>query len=215
MQTIVSRLFDFVGPRAASPDFLKDESSSHKLLATAVAALLALGASAMWGVVVGAHGHLSIANVLTVPMLITASALASLPLALFVAKLTSSSLRVTDLLLAYVSSAFAGCTALLLLSPLVAIYQQSSSLVGSAVGPASAFLAFVVGAAVFVRANAKLVGRGASAGALIVPVVLLVLLQGAAIVQLASLSHPLFGQRTSIGHGIDALSQPSSESQEP
>lgn len=214
MQTVL-RLFDFVGPRSTAPEFLKEGSPSHKLLATSVAALLALGASALWGIVVGAHGHLSFANVLTVPMLITASALASLPLALFVAKLTSSSLRATDLLLAYVSSAFAGCTALLLLAPLVAIYQQSSSLVGTAVGPASAFLAFIVGAAVFVRGIAKLHGSGASAGALIVPVALLIVLQGAAIVQLGSLSHPLFGQRTIIGHGIDALSQPSSDVEAP
>ena len=51
--------------------------------------------------------------------------------------------------------------------------------------------------------------------ALIVPVALLVVLQGAAIVQLASLSHPLFGQRTIVGHGIDAIAQPSSESEAP
>ena len=73
----------------------------------------------------------------------------------------------------------------------------------------------MVGAAVFVRAIAKLHGSGVSTGALIVPVVLLVVLQGAAIVQLASLSHPLFGQRTAIGHGIDAISQPSSEGEAP
>ena len=95
MHTVL-RLFDFVGPRSTSPEFLREGSSAHKLLVTSIAALLALGASALWGVVVGAHGHLALANVLTVPMLITASALASLPLALFVAKLTSSSLRATE-----------------------------------------------------------------------------------------------------------------------
>jgi hypothetical protein len=150
-----------------------------------------------------------LSNVLTVPMLIAASALSALPLSLFALKLTSQKVHATDLLLAYTSAAFAGCTTLLLLAPLVAIYQQSSSLIGPAVGPVSAFIAFAVGACVFFRSLLKVQGTGAL-GALAVPVLLLIVVQAASLVQLASLSKPLFGARTSIGHGIDAIA-PSGE----
>lgn len=203
MQT-VTWLFDFVGPEGVA-DSSEAPSPARKLLATAVATLLALAAASLWGVVVGAHGHLSLSNVLTVPMLVAASATAALPLVLFVVKLTTSRLKASDLLFAYSSAAFSGCTALLLLAPLVAIFQQSSSLVGAAVAPLSAGVAFVVAASVFLRLLVRLQGGRLSFRAFVLPVALLVVLQGAAIVQLASLSHPLFGQRTTLGHGIDAL----------
>ncbi len=201
MQT-VSWLIDFVGPSEAKQ---KEEASpARKLLATCTATLLALAAASLWGVIVGARGHLSLSNVLTVPMLIVASAVAALPLAVFVLKLTTERTRARDLLLAYSSGAFAGCTTLLLLAPLVAIYQSSSALVGGWVGPVSAFLAFGVGGLVGFRSLWKL--RNGAFRSLIAPVVLLVVVQAATIVQLASLANPLFGNRTALGHGIDGAS---------
>jgi hypothetical protein len=207
----LSWLVDFVGPNISSADANENASKSRKLLATCVATLLALGAASLWGVVVGAHGHLSLSNVFTVPMLISASALAALPLALFALKLISHKLHATDLLLSYTSAAFAGCTTLLLLAPLVAIYQHSSTLVGNAVGPISTVIAFVVGGAVFVRSLIKVHGPGAIGG-LMVPVALLIVVQAACLVQLASLSNPLFGHRTTIGHGIDAIESSAEQS---
>jgi hypothetical protein len=210
MQTL-SWLVDFVGPNASSAEQTEQASKSRRLLAACIATLLALGAAALWGVVVGARGHLSLSNIVTVPMLISASALAALPLALFTLKLISHRLHATDLLLSYTSAAFAGCTTLLLLAPLVAIYQQSSWLVGNAIGPISAVIAFVVSGAVFVRSLLKVNGTKAL-GVLSIPVLLLVVVQGACLVQLASLSNPLFGARTRLGHGIDAIEATESQS---
>lgn len=203
----LSWLVDFVGPNLAASEATENASRSRKLLAICISSLLALGASALWGVVVGAHGHLAVSNVLTVPMLIAASALSALPLSLFALKLTSQKVHATDLLLAYTSAVFTGCTTLLLLAPLVAIYQQSSTLIGGAVGPVSTFIAFAVGACVFFRSLLKVQGTRAL-GALAIPVLLLIVVQAASLMQLASLSTPLFGTRTTLGHGIDAIALP-------
>jgi hypothetical protein len=205
----LSWLVDFVGPNLAPSEATENASKSRKLLAICIASLLALGEASLWGVVVGTHGHLALSNILTVPMLIAASALSALPLALFALKLTSQKVHATDLLLAYTSAAFAGCTTLLLLAPLVAIYQQSSALIGGAVGPVSTFVAFAVGACVFFRSLLKVQGTSAL-GPLVVPVILLIVVQAASLMQLASLSNPLFGTRTTLGHGIDAVA-PSGE----
>jgi len=205
----ISWLVDFVGPNHAVAT-TEDASKSRRLLATCVATLLALASASLWGVIVGARGHLSLSNVFTVPMLICTSALSALPLALFALKLTSQKVHATDLLLSYTSAAFAGCTTLLLLAPLVAIYQHSSSLIGGAVGPVSACIAFVVGAWVFFRSLYKVHGQGALR-ALAAPVILLVVVQAASLVQLASLSNPLFGARTLLGHGIDGVTESSEQ----
>lgn len=203
----VSWLVEFVGPSEAEKSENEEASPAKKLLATCMATLLALAAASLWGVIVGAGGHLSLSNVLTVPMLLVGSAVAALPLAVFVLKLTTQRMRARDLLLAYSTGAFAGCTTLLLLAPLVAIYQQSSALVGTWVGPLSAFLAFGVGGLVGFRALWKL--RNGAFGSLVAPVAILVLVQAATLLQLASLANPLYGKRTPLGYGIDgASSQP-------
>jgi len=91
---------------------------------------------------------------------------------------------------------------MLLLAPLVALYQFSSAWAGPVVAVLTVILAFICGIFVFVRMLHKL---GAVGSAIVVPVVLLAVVQLASLAQLSALAPPIMPTRTTFGHGIDGI----------
>lgn len=167
--------------------------------------LLALACTAGWGALVGISSHHALIDAVLAPVLLLASALAALPLALFVGRVFGKGARVGDLFMAYSAGAFAGAMALVLVAPLVALYQHSSAVVGAHVGPWSAALGCALGFVVFLRTLGRLAPAPDARRAVIVPAILLLVLQTLALSQLASVMPPLFEARTRIGHGIDGV----------
>ncbi|MEZ4262617.1 MAG: hypothetical protein R3B36_26265 [Polyangiaceae bacterium] len=200
METI-KRVLDLVGARDASPP----ESRLERLLLACAAFLAALACAAVWGLAAGAGaGRFPIGNLAVVPILLVVSTAASLPVGLLAFRLLSKSGRGSDLLLAHASAVFAGCLMLVLLSPLVALYQLSSTWVGPTVAVGSVLLAFAGGLGVLMRTLKRLttsVGLRPFAA----PAVFLVLLQLLSLSQLASLAPPVMRSRTTFGHGIDGV----------
>ncbi|AKU99620.1 hypothetical protein AKJ09_06284 [Labilithrix luteola] len=200
-------IFDLLGPQGNVPSLGRAE----RLLLASIAMLGALACAAGWGALVGvASGHAATDAVLA-PVLLLASGLTALPLTLFVARVFGRGLRISDLLLAYGTGAFAGGAALLLVAPLVSLYQHSSTLVGGNIGSASALFGVLFGGFVFVRTLGKLADTPEARRSLIAPTLLLLVLQALGIAQLASVMPPLFEHRTTIGHGVDALGSTSPE----
>lgn len=180
-------------------------SRAERLLFAAVAFLSALALGALWGVAAGSHdGHFAFDNVGKVPVLLVGSSLVALPVGLLVFRLTTSRGRATDLVMAHAVGAFAGCLALALLAPLVALYQFSSSIAGTPVAVGSGVLGIVIAVAVLVRVLRKL-APGLVARTYGTSVALVLVLQVAALAQLASVTTPVFRSRTSFGKGVDGL----------
>ncbi|MFO0670212.1 MAG: hypothetical protein U0235_11380 [Polyangiaceae bacterium] len=192
------RLLDLVGPSNADrpapddPDAPSALSGPERLFFAATAFLAALGLGAVWGIAAGSHdAHLAVDNVGKVPVLLVASSLVSLPVALLVFRLTARQGRVTDLLMAHALGLFAGCLALALLSPLVALYQYTSSFAGMPVAVGSGVLGALVALLVVVRVIRKL-SPGLAGRVYGAPIALVLVLQAAALAQLASVTTPVF-----------------------
>jgi hypothetical protein len=180
-------------------------SRSERLYVAAVAFLGALVCASLWGVAAGSGGgRFALGNLLSVPMLLAVSTVASLPLGLLVFRLTSTEGRATDLVLAHAAALFAGALVLLLLAPLVALYQLSSSWAGPLVAMGTAVVAIGAAIALFVRTLGKL-AEEETRRAFLVPVALLALVQLASLSQLAVLAPPVLQERSLFGRGIDGL----------
>lgn len=205
MQTIAS-LVDFVSPR---PKNDAPASTVERTWVAATAVLASVGLSGLWGVASNAAGASAALNVVKVPVLLVVSALASLPAVLLLWKLIGTrGARVTDLLVAYAVALFGGTAVLAALAPIVLLYQHSSAHFGPAVAQASALGAFAMGVLLFVRVLARLVPGADSRKVLIAPVVLQIVLQLAALSQLASSTSPIFANRTALGRGVDGWVAP-------
>jgi hypothetical protein len=206
MQSLV-QLFDFVGPEGPSSSSTEPQGSRRLLLA-AVACLAAIAFAGVWGVAAGSHaGRLAFDNAVKVPMLLVVSSLAALPASLLLFRLTARKGRVTDLLVGHSAGMFTGTLVLALLAPLVALYQYSSAWAGPMVAFVSAVIGILVGVAIAIRVLRKLLPGNEERRGAILPVGLLVVLQTAALLQLASMTSAVFPTRTMFGRGIDAISQ--------
>jgi hypothetical protein len=204
-----SQLVDLISPRkpAALP------TTAERMYVAGTAFLASLAFAALWGLAAGSGGgHLALRNLGSVPMLLVVSTLASLPLGLLAFKLTSSSGRTSDLVLAHSAATFAGALVLVLLSPLVALYQLSSAWFGPLVAVATAAIAFVCAIAIMIRTLGKLVTDGKM---LALPVALLVVVQVASLSQLAVLAPPVMPVRTTFGRGIDGIGAVHAEVRDP
>lgn len=198
------RLLELVSPREATSES-RALTRNERLLFAALAFLAALGLGAIWGVAAGSHdGHLALDNIGKVPVLLVGSSLVSLPVGLLVFRLTATRGRATDMMVAHALGAFTGCLSLALLSPIVALYQYSSSFAGVPVAIASAALGVIVAVLVLIRVLRKL-SPEIAVRAYGVPVGLVLVMQLAALAQLASITTPVFPTRTPLGRGVDGL----------
>jgi len=194
-----AQLVDLISPRKQPSPM----SRTERLYVAGIAFACALACAAIWGVAAGSgSGSFAIRNLASVPMLVVVSTLASLPLGMLALRLTTAEGRPSDLLVAHSGATFAGALTMLLLAPLVALYQFSSAWAGPVVAVLTVILAFICGIFVFVRMLHKL---GAVGSAIVVPVVLLAVVQLASLAQLSALAPPIMPTRTTFGHGIDGI----------
>lgn len=201
MNPLALSLFDLI---SASPEKQTYERTQLRLMAV-VALLASVVLAALWGLAAGSGQHLSVGNALHVPTLVVVSGAASLPITMLAGKLLGGErVRTTTLLVSYAAAVFTGTLVLALLAPIVALYQHSSVSAGPYVAYASAILAFVTGTTIFLRVARKIGGTGARP--LAASMLLLAVTQIATLSQLASVMPPVFGERTTFGHGIDGLS---------
>jgi hypothetical protein len=197
-------LLAFIGPQPFPATQL---TRARRFFIASFAFIAALVLVAVWGIAAGScAGHLALANAVRVPVLLMGSSLVGLPVGLLVFRLTVRDGRASDLLLGHAGATFAAALALALLAPLVALYQYSSSWAGPVVALASAVVGALVGLLILVRTLGKLAPEPRARRNLLGPVALLCVLELAALLQIAAVAPPIFPQRTTVGHGIDALS---------
>jgi hypothetical protein len=198
-----AQILALLGPR---PLAAAETSRTQRLFLAALALVSALALSALWGVAAGSHdGRFAIGNALSVPLLLLMSSVASLPLGLLLFRLTVAEGRASDLVLGHAGAVFGGTLVMAFLTPIVALYQYSSSWAGPIVAHASAFVGMAIGLALLVRSLAKLVPEPRARRGMLAPVALLCLAQGAALLQLSAIAPPVMPRRTVLGRGIDGI----------
>jgi hypothetical protein len=202
-------LFDLVSPKA---DVARDATQTERLVAAITGFLASIAFAALWGIAAGTHaGTLALGNVLKVPMLLVVSSVAALPIGAFVWKLTASAGRVGDLFVAHAMATFVATLTLALFAPLVALYQHSSSWAGPIIASASSVAAVGIGIAIMLRVLGKLAPTGQARRSFVLPVAIMFVVQIAALAQLASITTPVFPERTPFGRGIDGLIDPATQ----
>jgi hypothetical protein len=181
-------------------------SRAQRLFLAGFAFVGALALSALWGVAAGSHdGRFALGNAASVPLLLLMSSVASLPLGLLVYRLTVADGRASDLVLGHAGALFGGSLVLALLTPIVALYQYSSSWAGPVVAMGSELVGVAIGFALLLRGLAKLVPDPRARRGMLVPVALLCVVQGAALLQLSAVAPPVMPHRTVLGRGIDGI----------
>ena len=165
-----------------------------QLALTISAIVAALVLSAVWGIAAGsASAQLAIANAYKVPMVILLSAIAALPAGLVALRLTNGRLAVRDLISAFATSMFGGTLVLATLAPLVAVYYHTSEKAGVPLALASVFVSLATATLLFGRAVKRKVAAEPGRTASLVPVVILVGLFSAALMQFVALASPIIG----------------------
>jgi len=197
-------LLDLVGARSTPAP----GTTAERLVIAGTAFLGALLCSGLWGIAAGSGGgRLAIGNLAVVPVLVAVSTVASLPVSVLALRLFSEQNRASDLVLSHAVALFGGSLLLLLLAPVVALYQLSSAWIGPSIAIASVLVALLGGLGIMLRTMRRLAGSIRST-AFVLPAVLLLVLQVASLSQLASLAPPVMHARTAFGHGVDALVSP-------
>lgn len=179
---------------------------ANQLVLTISAIVCALVLASIWGIAAGSSSSaLAISNSYKVPMVIFLSALTALPAGLVALKLANAKLAAMDLITAFATSIFSGTLVLATLAPLVAIYYHTSSRAGVPLALGSVFVALGTATLLFSRAVKRKLGDDSRIASL-VPVIILVALFSAALMQFVALASPIIGQAgTVFDGGFDAV----------
>ena len=196
-----STVFDLIRPRSDFSGLTK----AAKLQLVAFATIASLGFAALWGAAAGSCvPALAAGNLIKVPLVVLLSALTAAPLGVVAWKLLGEETSVTDLLLAHARALLAGSLLLGTLVPIVALYYHSSRFAGPLLADATALLSLGVGVVVFLRLAIKAPGVHNKIVRVAVPAMML-LVQGAAMLQLIALASPILPDPTMFRDGVDGL----------
>jgi hypothetical protein len=199
----IKHLVELASPESIDPTTL---STTKRRALALVAFIWTLPLAGLWGIAAGTSpAHLDLWNALEVPMLLFIATIAALPIGLLLFRLSTTATRSTDLVLGHATALFAAALVLSLLAPFVALFQHSSVWAGPYVAFASAVGAAGVGILVFFRVLRKLLPEGSMHRSIVIPIAVLIMLEGAALLQVASITTPIFEERTALGRGIDGL----------
>ena len=187
-------------------ELAEQPTRATQTMLTIAALFAALVLSSLWGIAAGSSSAaMSIANAYKVPMVVLLSALTALPGGIVALKLAGSRLAARDLISAFATSIFGGTLVLATLAPLVAIYYHTSSKAGVPLALGSVFVALATATMLFARAvGRKVTGQPGRLSSL-VPVVILVVLFSAALMQFVALASPIIGAVTPFHGGFDTV----------
>jgi len=209
MNKVMGTLVTLLDIACGRPIPATDGGRARRLELIIVALLASLVFAAAWGAAAGSRNAvLATANLYKVPMVILLSSVFAAPAGLLAWRLSGAAMRGTDLALGFAGSVFGGTLILAVLAPLVALYYHSSAWAGPTLGVGSAFLALGVGTIMFVRGVVKRMPAGAGMHGALFPAFVIVAMQLATLLQLASVVSPIFPERTPFSGGIDHFAPP-------
>jgi hypothetical protein len=193
---------------AGSPLPEEDDGPARRLQLGALAWLFALGFAAVFGAAAGSSQlMLAAGNLIKVPVVVLLSSLCALPAGFLAWKLAGEPLSGSNLLLSFGSAVFSGTLVLAAAAPLVALYYHTSAWAGPALGIGSVFVALIVACTLFIRGSVARKKPTSRRRQLIAPVVALLFMHVATLLQLVALASPILPETTVFDGGIDRVVQ--------
>lgn len=199
-------LLDFAGGRALPEE---ESGPSRRLQLGLLAWLFALVFAAIYGAAAGfSEPLLALKNIVKVPAVILLSTIGALPAGFLAWKLSGANIRGSDLLLSYGSATFTGTLVLAATSPLVALYYSTSAWAGPVLGIGTVLLSLGAGSVLFVRGALSRVHQGARKRSVALPIITILVMQQATLLQLVALASPILPEVTVFDGGVDSLIRP-------
>jgi hypothetical protein len=200
---VLSSLLDLA---CGQPYRAEDDGRARRWQLVVTALLASLACAAIWGVAAGS-GSLALAmgNLYKVPMVVLLSTLSAVPAGLLTWKLMGTQIRASDLLVGFTTSVFCGTLVMAALSPLIPLYYHTSEWAGPTLGLASTFTALAVGTLVFIRGVVRRAPKEARGIGLALPMVVVVVMQLASLVQFIAVASPILPETTVFDGGIDRM----------
>jgi len=196
-------LFDLATGRPLPEE---DEGSARRIQLVLRATALSLVFAAIFGLAAGCtDGALAVANLYKVPMVVLLSAICALPVGLLIWKLTDAPTKAGDLLVGVASGNLTATLVLAALSPLVALYYQTSEHMGGPIAMGVILVAVALGLFNVARSVMHRRGPGVRGPGFALPVVAVIAVQLAALVQFIHVAHPILPEVTVFDGGIDAI----------
>lgn len=161
----------------------------------------------LWGWAAGSRDlSLLLANTYKLPLIVLMSTLVALPAGLLSRKLLNSPYRSSDFIGSYSSGLLSAGLVMAVLAPLLALFYNTSAVVGPIIAEGSVALALLVGGLIFLRGVlVRSKAEGIKGAAVLIPVVVVLALQGLAIMQLIAMAGHILPESTAITTGIDGL----------
>lgn len=191
----------------------EEQTPSRRAQLAIVAMVASLAMASLWGLAAGSsEPQLAAHNAYKLPLMLVLAAIGAVPVGLLSWKIVGVRQRARELLHGYALSVFLGCSVLLVLAPLVALYYLSSTAAGPLFAMGTVMLGLVVGGVTFVRVVRARLREGeheTSDWRPVVPGVVLMLAFVATLWQVIAIFAPILPESTPFRGGIDdALAQP-------
>lgn len=200
---LINNLFNLAGGYAVEGE---DDGPAKRARLLIQAAIATVVFAAIYGLAAGStDATLALSNVYKMPMVVLLSALCAVPAGLLTWRLMGARHKATDLLMGLASANFTGTLVLAVLAPVVALYYHTSGYLGGTLAMGTVYLALVVGLVILVRAIAKRVPKGVGRVHVAVPVLVLVGIQLATLVQFIYIASPILPEITVFDGGMDAI----------
>lgn len=206
MRALVA-IFELATGRVLAPE---EGTPARRAQLAVLASAASLVMASLWGIAAGStEPMLALQNALKLPLMLVLAGISAVPIGLLCWKLVGVGERARELLHAYALSVFLGCSVLLVLAPLVALYYFSSNVGGPLIALGSIFLSLAVGCLTFVRVVRARLGVAAEfrkphpGWRPLLPGVALALAFAASLAQITALFAPILPERTPFRGGID------------
>lgn len=202
MQTL-ARLFDLIGGRPLPEEEDGPATRAQIVLRALLASVLF---AAVYGLAAGSTDlALALGNLYKLPMVIVLSALAAVPAALLTWKLAGGAQRSSDLVMGLAAGNLTGTLVLAVLAPVVALYYHTSGWLGGTLALAASGIALSVGFFTLIRAVVRRAPDGVPLPTLAAPLVVMIAMQLAVLVQLIYVASPILPEVTVFDAGMDGI----------
>lgn len=201
--TTFAKLLDLAGGRPLPQE---EDGPATRLRLMVGAGLASAVLTAIYGLAAGSTDlALALGNVFKVPMVVVLSALAAVPATMLTWKLTGAADRCSDLLMSLAAANLTGALVLAVLSPVVALYYHTSGWLGGVLAAGTCSVALLVAIVALVRGVRRRAPSDVGWPVRSVPVVVMVVMQLAVMVQLIHVVAPILPERTVLEDGMDGV----------
>ncbi|HJN72647.1 MAG TPA: hypothetical protein QGF58_01820 [Myxococcota bacterium] len=200
---VITNLFNLAGGYTVEGEDDGPAKRARLLIQAAVATIVL---AAIYGVAAGStDATLALSNIYKMPMVILLSALCAVPAGLLTWRLLGARHKATDLLMGLASANFTAALVLAVLAPVVALYYHTSGYLGGTLAMGAVYLSLVVGLIILVRTVAKRVPKDVGRMHVAIPVLVIVGIQLATLVQFIYIASPILPEITVFDGGMDAI----------